>query len=197
MKEPAYIDDTAAKTGCSRATVAREVHRGENIPYVAALAGTSLDKEGELDALAKLPADQQALLIKKAKAGKKVSAKASEAAKAEREVKRKEKNKKKCVERQAQEKAQQEEEKAREERALPATAYLRERLDEEQLTHFLALVDGHWDDFGRALEKEIMRGGEQREAGPGFGHSEEQAGSLSQQAVGRGTPPGIATDFRQ
>jgi hypothetical protein len=49
------VDDTAKKTGKSRAAVAREAKRGADIPNVAELAGTSLDKGDELDALAKLP----------------------------------------------------------------------------------------------------------------------------------------------
>jgi N6-adenosine-specific RNA methylase IME4 len=71
----AYIDDAAKKTNRSRATVAREVHRGEKIPDVADLAGTSLDKADELDALAKLAPKEQRVLIKAACKGKKVTAK--------------------------------------------------------------------------------------------------------------------------
>jgi hypothetical protein len=71
----AYIEDTARKTGKSRATVAREAHRGETIPDVASLASTSLDKGDELDALAKLPAAERDEVMAEAKAGKKVSAK--------------------------------------------------------------------------------------------------------------------------
>ena len=75
-KSASYIDVASADEGRSRATVAaREVHRGASIPEIAAIPGTSLDKGVELDALATLPADQQASLIAKAKAGKKVSAK--------------------------------------------------------------------------------------------------------------------------
>lgn len=48
--------------------------RGKKIPNVADVVGTSLDKGNELDALAKLPAERQAELIEKAKAGERVSA---------------------------------------------------------------------------------------------------------------------------
>jgi hypothetical protein len=69
---------TAKKLGKGKSTVARSVQRGKNIPNVAELAGTSLDKGGELDALAALgkeaPEEQQHL-IDQAKAGKEVSAK--------------------------------------------------------------------------------------------------------------------------
>jgi N6-adenosine-specific RNA methylase IME4 len=72
---PAFIDDTAEKTGKSRATIAREAKRGREIPNVAALAGTSLDKGDELDALAKLKPSSRNRLIERAVDGEKVSAK--------------------------------------------------------------------------------------------------------------------------
>ena len=55
--------------------MAREVKRGTEIPNVADLARTSLDKGDELDALAKLAPDRRDALIDRAKAGEKVSAK--------------------------------------------------------------------------------------------------------------------------
>ena len=70
-----YTADAAKKTGKSERSVQREAARGAAIPDVAALAGTSLDKGDELDALAKLPADEQHKLAERAKAGEKVSAK--------------------------------------------------------------------------------------------------------------------------
>jgi ParB/RepB/Spo0J family partition protein len=76
---PAFIDDTARKTGKDRSTVARAVKRGNDIPNVAELAGTSLDQGAELDALAKLKEidpERQAQLMEQAKAGEKVSTKA-------------------------------------------------------------------------------------------------------------------------
>ena len=54
-----YTADAAKKTGKSERSVQREAARGTAIPDVAALAGTSLDKCDELDALAKLPAAEQ------------------------------------------------------------------------------------------------------------------------------------------
>lgn len=67
--------DTAAKTGRSRTDVARDATRAKNIPQIAECIGTSLDQGDELDALAKLPPEQQGQLIAKAKTGKKTSAK--------------------------------------------------------------------------------------------------------------------------
>jgi ParB-like chromosome segregation protein Spo0J len=71
-----YAEDAAAKIGKSRDTVERAVSRGSEIPDVASLAGTSLDKGAELDALAKLAPERQSEVIEKAKAGEKISAKA-------------------------------------------------------------------------------------------------------------------------
>lgn len=72
---PAFVDDAAQKTGKDRSTIARAVRRGRAIPNVADLAGTSLDKGDALDALASLPTDLQAVVIERAKAHEKVSAK--------------------------------------------------------------------------------------------------------------------------
>ena len=70
----AYIDDAAKKSGRSRASISRETNRSKSIPDVA---GTSLDKGTELDALGRLPSDVREQLAAEAKAGKKVSAKAT------------------------------------------------------------------------------------------------------------------------
>jgi hypothetical protein len=70
-----YTADAARKTGKSERSIQREAARGAAIPDVAALAGTSLDKGDELDALISLPADEQQKLAERAKAGEKVSAK--------------------------------------------------------------------------------------------------------------------------
>jgi hypothetical protein len=78
----AFVDDTAAKTGQSRSSVAQKTARGEHIDDVASLAGTTLDKGAELDALAKKPKEEQRKLAKQAKAGLKVSARAPKKAKA-------------------------------------------------------------------------------------------------------------------
>jgi ParB-like chromosome segregation protein Spo0J/N6-adenosine-specific RNA methylase IME4 len=74
---PAYAKDAAKKTGQSSRTIKRDVTRGEKIDHdvLTGLAGTSLDKGDELDAMAKLPKSQQRKLAKRAKAGEKVSAK--------------------------------------------------------------------------------------------------------------------------
>ena len=80
-----YTADTAKKTGGSERSIQRHVERGNKIPNVSELAGTSLDHGVELDALADLPKDVQAELIEKARKGEKVSAKA-EAKKLKREA---------------------------------------------------------------------------------------------------------------
>jgi hypothetical protein len=71
-----FIDDTAAKTGKSRTTVARAANRGKEIgaDNLAKIRGTSLDKGVELDALAELSEADRAPLIERAAAGEKVSA---------------------------------------------------------------------------------------------------------------------------
>ena len=70
----AFVEDTAAKTGKGRSTIAREAKRGADIRDVAQLAGTSLDLGAELDAMARLPEAEQRKLATAAKAGRKVSA---------------------------------------------------------------------------------------------------------------------------
>jgi len=72
---PAFVNGTAAKTGKGRSTVAREAQRSAKIPNLDQVVGTSLDQGDELDALAKLPVEQQVPLIADARTGKKVSAK--------------------------------------------------------------------------------------------------------------------------
>lgn len=86
---PSYLDDAAKKTGRSRATVARDLARGAKIEAIEELAGTSLDKNDELDAMASLPPDVQKELAAKAKKGEKVSAKATakKVKRAENEIK--------------------------------------------------------------------------------------------------------------
>jgi N6-adenosine-specific RNA methylase IME4 len=71
---PAFIDDTAKRTGKHRATIAREVARAK-IAALADVPGTSLDQPDELDALAKLPEPVQRDLIMRAKSGEEVTAK--------------------------------------------------------------------------------------------------------------------------
>jgi N6-adenosine-specific RNA methylase IME4/ParB-like chromosome segregation protein Spo0J len=70
-----FQDDTAKASGRSRSAIAQDATRAKHIPDVGALAGTSLDKGEELDALAKLSPAQQAPLIERAVSGEQVSAK--------------------------------------------------------------------------------------------------------------------------
>jgi ParB-like chromosome segregation protein Spo0J len=70
----AFVEDTAAKTGKGRSTIAREAKRGADIRDVAQLAGTSLDSGVELDAMARLPEAEQRALATAAKVGETVSA---------------------------------------------------------------------------------------------------------------------------
>jgi N6-adenosine-specific RNA methylase IME4/ParB-like chromosome segregation protein Spo0J len=71
---PRYSTDAAHNLKVSERTVQLEVARGE-IEEVATLAGTSLDTAGELDALVKLPVDEQRRLMDRARSGERVSAK--------------------------------------------------------------------------------------------------------------------------
>jgi N6-adenosine-specific RNA methylase IME4 len=63
-----FAKDTAKKTGRSHTQVKADVHRGEKIVVLTEIAGTCLDKEEELDALAKLSHDEQRILAKLAQA---------------------------------------------------------------------------------------------------------------------------------
>lgn len=82
-----FTSDTAKKTGTSERKVQLDASRGEKIKNIAQVVGTSLDKGEELDALAKLPLSQQAILIGRASKGERVSAKpvAKQLARAEKE----------------------------------------------------------------------------------------------------------------
>lgn len=79
VHEPAerFTRATAPMIGSSERKVQLEVRRGEVIGPAALtkVAGTSLDKGEELDALAKLPEARRAALIDRAAAGERVSAK--------------------------------------------------------------------------------------------------------------------------
>jgi ParB-like chromosome segregation protein Spo0J len=72
-----FTEDTAEKTGRSERSVQRDAARGEALsPEVLdKVKGTVLDKGTELDALARLPEDEQRALAERAKAGEQVSAK--------------------------------------------------------------------------------------------------------------------------
>lgn len=73
--QPGFAASTAALTGDSKADINRSVHRGEALgDTLLDIAGTSLDKGVELDALTKLPTEEREDLTKRAKNGEKVSA---------------------------------------------------------------------------------------------------------------------------
>jgi len=71
-----FSADTAAKTGRSERSVQLDAERGEKVAedILADIAGTSLDKGTELDALKNLPPAEQRALADQAKAGQQVSA---------------------------------------------------------------------------------------------------------------------------
>ena len=71
-----FTVDTAKKTGKPERTIRRAAKRGKDIgaETLTRIAGTSLDKGVELDALAALPLGQRAPLVERAVAGEKVSA---------------------------------------------------------------------------------------------------------------------------
>lgn len=73
--EDRYTKDAAVKTGTSERSIQREVARGQKVVVLSEVAGTSLDQGAELDALAKLPEDEQRKFAERAMAGEKVSAK--------------------------------------------------------------------------------------------------------------------------
>jgi ParB family chromosome partitioning protein len=70
---------TAAATGRSESGIQLDAHRGEVLggETLAKIAGTSLDKGVELDALARLPADDRQVLVDRAAAGEVVTAQAA------------------------------------------------------------------------------------------------------------------------
>lgn len=77
----AFTADAAAKTGRDERTVRRDAARGEALgEALKDIAGTSLDKGVELDALAKLDPEQRADAIDKVKRGEIKSARQYEAA---------------------------------------------------------------------------------------------------------------------
>lgn len=70
-----FAQDTAARTGEAKRTINRQVARADALgPDIKLVAGTSLDKGVELDALAKMSADQRAPIIAAAQRGEQVSA---------------------------------------------------------------------------------------------------------------------------
>jgi N6-adenosine-specific RNA methylase IME4 len=76
QNEKSFVEDTAAKTGKGRSTIARDVARANNIgDLLPDVIGTSLDRGDELDALAKLSEPEQQALARRAANGETVSAK--------------------------------------------------------------------------------------------------------------------------
>lgn len=73
-----FAQDTADKTGQSKRSVNQKIARAEAIPNVSSLSGTSLDKGVELDALAKMDAEERDSLMARAIAGESVSARGPE-----------------------------------------------------------------------------------------------------------------------
>jgi hypothetical protein len=73
-----FATETAKATGRSKTAVKRDVTRAKSVVVLDQISGTSLDKGDEIDALAKLPEDEQRQLAARAKAGEKVSAKPAE-----------------------------------------------------------------------------------------------------------------------
>jgi N6-adenosine-specific RNA methylase IME4 len=71
---PNYAEQAAAETGSSKRTVEMAVARGR-IPGLASLVGTCLDRGNELDALTKLPENEQRVLMARVVAGEELSAK--------------------------------------------------------------------------------------------------------------------------
>ena len=69
------MSETARKTKKGRSTIAHRLTRAKKIVVLADIANTSLDERDEVEALAKLPAEEQRKLADKAQAGEKVSAK--------------------------------------------------------------------------------------------------------------------------
>jgi N6-adenosine-specific RNA methylase IME4 len=71
-----FVEDTAVRTGKAKRTVALDAKRGKGGKgWLRDVAGTSLDKGDEIDALIELPDAERGSLIGRAKAGEKVSAK--------------------------------------------------------------------------------------------------------------------------
>jgi ParB-like nuclease family protein len=62
---PSFVADTAEKTGKSERAVRRAVHRGESIApdVLQAVQGTPLDKGVALDAIAKMPHEEQRAVV--------------------------------------------------------------------------------------------------------------------------------------
>ena len=75
MKTPAFVDDTAKKTGRGRSTIARDAKHAKDVAVLPEIAGTSLDSDSEIESLSKLPVHEQHDLAEQAIAGIEVTAK--------------------------------------------------------------------------------------------------------------------------
>ena len=64
-----FTRDTAKKIGKSERSVQRDATRGERVKVLPQIVGTKLDKGDEIDALAKLPTDEQRKLAERASLG--------------------------------------------------------------------------------------------------------------------------------
>jgi ParB family chromosome partitioning protein len=70
-----FVTDTAAKSGKSGRSIARDATRAKALGTdLERIAGTTLDKGAELDALAAMPAPERQAIISRAASGEKVSA---------------------------------------------------------------------------------------------------------------------------
>jgi len=69
-----FTADAAEKTGQSERALQRDAERADKVVVLPDIAGTSLDKGVEIDALAKLPAAEQRTIAEAAKRGEKVTA---------------------------------------------------------------------------------------------------------------------------
>ena len=70
-----FTKDVAKKTGQSERKIQRDVTRASKVGVLPDIVGTTLDKGDEIDALAKLPVDEQRKLAEQAKSGERISAK--------------------------------------------------------------------------------------------------------------------------
>lgn len=73
----AFSDATSQATGLNKRTIQRDAARGEALgETLKDIAGTSLDKGVELDALAKMPESERLDIVARAKSGESISARA-------------------------------------------------------------------------------------------------------------------------
>jgi ParB family chromosome partitioning protein len=85
----AFVADTAQKTKKGRSTIARDITRANKVVVLPEIVGTCLDKGNEIEALAKLPPEEQRALAEAAKGGETVSAKSPSRAGSETQLKSK------------------------------------------------------------------------------------------------------------